>query len=131
MNYHEKYLKYKLKYLTLLENFKNSTELSIQLDTNKYVQDGGSTKFICKPNKPRYKEICTVDNNGSYKSKKDCEEDCDPKFISIQLKKANLHKESLQFYFFIQDLINKEEMSIYIKGGNVIGLAVLKLIYEV
>lgn len=86
---------------------------------------------MCKPNKQKYIEICTENNKGTYKTKKECEENCDPKFISIQLKKANLHKESLQFYFFIQDLINKEKMNIYIKGGNVIGLAVLKLIYDV
>jgi hypothetical protein len=137
MNYYEKYLKYKSKYLSLVNNISNINEINIlpndintDIDTNNKIQDGGSSKFICKPNKYRYKEICTENSNGSYKTKKDCEEECDPKFISIQLKKANLHKESLQFYFFIQDLINKEQMSIYIKGGNVIGLAVLKLIYD-
>ena len=86
--------------------------------------------FICKPNKPRYNQICIQDNNGDYKSKQMCEEQCDTKFISVQLKRANLYKESLQFYFFIQDLIKHEQMNIYIKGGNVIGLAVLKLIYN-
>ena len=139
MNYYEKYIKYKTKYLSLVNNISNKNEINIlpndidtgiDIDTNNKIQDGGSSKFICKPNKYRYKETCTENLNGSYKTKKDCEEECDPKFISIQLKKANLHKESLQFYFFIQDLINKEQMSIYIKGGNVIGLAVLKLIYD-
>ena len=137
MNYYEKYIKYKTKYLSLVNNISNKNEINIlpndidnDIDTNNKIQDGGSSKFICKPNKYRYKETCTENTNGSYKTKKDCEEECDPKFISIQLKKANLHKESLQFYFFIQDLINKEQMSIYIKGGNVIGLAVLKLIYD-
>ena len=124
MNYYEKYFKYKTIYFSLIQNVSYS---------NIKLQDGGSltnqNKYICKPNKNKYKEICTENNNGKYKTKEDCDEDCDSKFISIQLKKANLHKESLQFYFFIQDLINKEQMSIYIKGGNVIGLAVLKLIY--
>ena len=136
MNYHEKYHKYKTKYLILIENITSKNEISnsdsvnTNTNANTNIQDGGSSKYLCKPNKPRYKEICTENNNGTYNTKKDCEEECDPKFISIQLKKANLHKESLQFYFFIQDLINKEHMTIYIKGGNVIGLAVLKLIYD-
>jgi hypothetical protein len=147
MNYYEKYIKYKTKYLSLVQNLPNSNKIDLnssdnildneinsntQINTN--IQKGGSlkknNKYICKPNKNKYKETCTENNNGNYKTKKDCEDECDPKFISIQLKKANLHKESLQFYFFIQDLINKEQMSIYIKGGNVIGLAVLKLIYD-
>ena len=143
MNYYEKYIKYKTKYLSLVKNISNKNKINIQYSDNDIDNDididsnniniqegGGLSKFICKPNKLKYKETCTENNNGNYKTKIDCEEECDPKFISIQLKKANLHKESLQFYFFIQDLINKEQMSIYIKGGNVIGLAVLKLIYD-
>lgn len=154
MNYYEKYIKYKTKYLSLIRNIQNSNDINNHvsntddnisndnIDVN--IQQGGKMKnknknkdnkhknnnYICKPNKPKYKETCTENTNGSYKTKIDCEAECDPKFISVQLKKANLHKESLQFYFFIKDLINKEQMSIYIKGGNVIGLAVLKLIYD-
>lgn len=121
MNYYKKYLKYKTKYLTLLD----------KLDKiNNNIQEGGESKYICEPNKQKYEEICIKYDNGNYKTKEECEKECDPKFISIQLKKANIHKETLQFYFFIQDMIDKENMSIYIKGGNVIGLAVLKLIYN-
>lgn len=149
MNYYSKYLKYKNKYLALTKeivskNTNSATTNNIQdivqlveseqsdLQNQQDLQNqyGGNSKYICKPNKKKYIEICVGDNKGNYKTKEDCEKDCDPKFISIQLKKANLHKESLQFYFFIQDLINKEQMNIYIKGGNVIGLAVLKLIYD-
>jgi hypothetical protein len=144
MNYHEKYLKYKTKYLSLIDQIENNNQTDLidnnitdsnthsntQPDIQPNVQDGGSIKYKCNPNKQKYIETCIQNTNGNYKSKDDCEDECDPKFISIQLKKANLHKESLQFYFFIQDLIKQEQMSIYIKGGNVIGLAVLKLVYD-
>ena len=97
-------------------------------------------KYICDPNKNKYSQICINDANESkgnnksdgniFKTKTECEIGCENKFINIQLKKSNLYKESIQFYFFIKDLINKEHMKIYIKGGNVIGLAILKLIYD-
>ena len=122
MDDYEKYLKYKAKYIELKKNFDNS---------NLLVMEGGAKdKFVCKPNKKTYKEICIQGPNGQYETKEICEDNCDQKFISVQLKKANLYKEALQFFFFIGDLIKKEKMSIYIKGGNVIGLAVLKLIWE-
>jgi hypothetical protein len=95
----------------------------------------GGDNFICNPNINEYNKICIPDDNNSIKNntivtKKDCLQKCDKEYINIQLKKANLYKESLQFYFLIRDLIKKEHMKIYIKGGNVIGLAVLKLIYN-
>ena len=143
MDYYEKYIKYKNKYLSLanalvntLDNTSDNTSDNTLDNTYKaqiqeeHIQDGGMHNYKCRPNKNRYKETCVINEEGTYKTKTDCEKECDPKFISIQLKKANLYKESLQFYFFIQDLINKEKMSIYIKGGNVIGLAVLKLVYD-
>lgn len=141
MNYYEKYLKYKTKYLILAKNTDKYDKILSETDndntdtdnitiTHSNIQEGGSKKYACKPNKQKYKEICLPDDKGEYKTEKDCYEECDTKFISVQLKKANLHKESLQFYYFIKSLINKEQMSIYIKGGNVIGLAVLKLIHD-
>lgn len=95
-------------------------------------------KYFCNPNTNKYEQIClpqledksSVSNNNFFKTKTECENECEDKFINIQLKKSNLFKESVQFYLFIKDLINKEHMKIYIKGGNVIGLAVLKLIYD-
>jgi hypothetical protein len=150
MNNYEKYIKYKSKYLNLLNelgtnnliNSNNSDNLSQSIvnlsdeKSNYNIEQnitGGSNKksnlYICNPNKIQYKHTCTQNSNGQYKTKEQCENECDPKFISIQLKKANLHKESLQFYFFIQDLIKLEHANVYIKGGNVIGLAVLKMIY--
>lgn len=93
--------------------------------------------YICNPNQNKSTQICSINNHSNAKSKQNifdslnkCEDECEKKFINIQLKKSNLFRESLQFYLFIKDLINKENMKIYIKGGNVIGLAVLKLIYD-
>lgn len=132
MDDYEKYLKYKAKYLALKKQMDLSVKSDIETNTDESIvlEGGGKKKFICTPNKRNYKEICIENHNGSYETKEICEENCDPKFITVQLKKANLYKESLQFYYFINDLIKKENMSIYIKGGNVIGLAVLKLIWN-
>ena len=96
-------------------------------------------KYVCEANKNNYNQICPniPDKSKSLKSEKnifktktECENECEKKFITIQLKKSHLYNESIQFYLFIKDLIQKENMKIYIKGGNVIGLAVLKLIYD-
>lgn len=130
MNYYSKYIKYKNKYINLTNEINNNIKSITLNNLDQLNQQGGYSTYICKPNTQKYIETCTENNKGNYKTKEDCEKECDPKFISVQLKKANIHKESLQFYFFIQDLINNEQMSIYIKGGNVIGLAVLKLIYD-
>jgi hypothetical protein len=124
MEFEEKYIKYKIKYLNLLESKQN--EVNIQYEENMF----GGGKFKCNPEEEKYKDICIPDPKGKYKSKESCMNDCDRDFITSQLKKANLFKESVQFYYFIKDLIKKENMKIYIKGGNVIGLAVLKLIYD-
>lgn len=135
MNYHDKYLKYKTKYFLRSNNNELTNELTNGL-TNELTNEltnmvgGVNNKYSCNPNKLQYKQICWENKKGKYKTKEECEKKCDSKFITIQLKKAHLHKESLQFYFFIQDLIHKEKMNIYIKGGNVIGLAVLKIIYS-
>jgi len=96
-------------------------------------------KYVCEANKNSYSKICSniPDKSKSSKSEKNifktkalCETECEKKFITIQLKKSHLYNESVQFYLFIKDLIQKENMKIYIKGGNVIGLVVLKLIYD-
>lgn len=116
----------------IIEDVTNSDEASKMNIT--FNMKGG--KYICDANKNKYEQICPIykTNNKStkdiFKSKTECENECEKKFINIQLKKSNLFKESVQFYLFIKDLIRKEKMKIYIKGGNVIGLAVLKLIYE-
>lgn len=111
-----------------------------QLDSNMYLTFnlvGG--KYVCEANRNNYSQICPniSDKSKSLKSEKnifktkvECENECEKKFITIQLKKSHLYNESIQFYLFIKDLIQKENMKIYIKGGNVIGLVVLKLIYD-
>ena len=97
---------------------------------NDEIQLGGS-KYICDYNQNKYNDICIQNNNeGKYNSKDKCLNDCESKYIQTQLKKAKIYGESIQFYLFIKDLIHHEQMKIYIKGGNVIGLAVLKLIYN-
>ena len=96
-------------------------------------------KYVCDANKNNYSQICSIFQDKSqtsksdkniFKTKADCKNECEKKFITVQLKKSHLYNESVQFYLFIKDLINKENMKIYIKGGNVIGLVVLKLIYD-
>ena len=96
-------------------------------------------KYVCEANKNNYSQICPNIPDKSklsklekniFKTKVECENECEKKFITIQLKKSHLYNESIQFYLFIKDLIQKENMKIYIKGGNVIGLVVLKLIYD-
>jgi len=149
MNYYDKYIKYKSKYIELSGGFKDleinlsnidsssyssetikSINLEDSINPTKNQQSGGS-RFKCIPDQDKYVNICVQDNTeGKYKSKEKCFNDCESKYIQSQLKKVKLYGESVQFYLFIKDLINQEHMSIYIKGGNVIGLAVLKLIYS-
>ena len=120
------------------ENDNNSTSkmyLSFKINKQNNLVGGN---YICNPNVNKSEQICSTQskNNSVISSKKifktinECENECEKKFINIQLKKSNLFNESVQFYLLIKDLINKEHMKIYIKGGNVIGLAVLKLIYN-
>lgn len=95
-------------------------------------------KYACDANKNNYNQICPVftdkfktkSDKNIFKTKAECENECENKFITIQLRKSHLYNEFIQFYLFIKDLIQKENMKIYIKGGNVIGLIVLKLIYD-
>lgn len=94
-------------------------------------------KYVCDANKNNYNQICqfipdktSKSEKKFFKTKDECNNECEKKFITIQLKKSQLYNESIQFYQFIKDLIQKEHMNIYIKGGNVIGLVVLKLIYD-
>lgn len=145
-NYYAKYIKYKTKYISLIaelddlqisniDDIANSNMLGGSKNNNSHKLDksnksGKNNLHDCKPNKPKYSQICLVGPDGKYETQEKCENECDPRYIAVQLKRANLYRESLQFYFFIKDLSEKERMGIYIKGGNVIGLAVLKMIYN-
>jgi hypothetical protein len=110
MSYYDKYKKYDNKISFLKKNI-----------------EGG--KFECQP-KNNFNDICIENNNGKYNSKNSCINDCENQYIKEQLLKANLSQETGKFYKFIKELIKSENIDVYIKGGNVIGLQVLKLLYD-
>lgn len=93
---------------------------------NKIIKGG---RYDCHPTN-EYNNICIDNENGKYKSKESCINDCENLYIYDQLKKANLINETVKFYKFIKDIIKNENISVYIKGGNVIGLKILKMIYD-
>lgn len=99
----------------------------------KHIQNGGgiksSVKYDCVPTN-KYNNICKESKNGKYNSRNSCINDCDPKYIDHQLTKANIKAETLKFYLFIRYIIKNEHMKVYIKGGNVIGLYILKMIHD-
>lgn len=105
--YYNEYLKYKTKYLNLK----------------------GGERHDCKPEN-KYSEICIPNIKGQYKSKESCVNDCENKYINHQLIRANIKGETVKFYLFIKDIIQNEKIDVYVKGGNVIGLYVLKMIYN-
>jgi len=125
MNDYEKYLKYKLKYIELKEKLKYNN----QNDTYLLNQNGGNLKFKCHPNND-FSKICEEVSNGQYKSKESCINDCETKYINIRLKKTKIHFETTKFYLFIKDIIKNKKISVYIKGGNVIGLIILKIMLD-
>ena len=119
MDYKQKYYKYKLKYINLKQ-------------IKKYIKKNemyGGGKYDCDPSKD-FKELCFEKENGKYKSKESCINDCENKYITTNLIKANIKGESLKFQLFIKDIIKTEKIDVYIKGGNVIGLKLLKMIYD-
>lgn len=104
-SYYSKYLKYKTKYLLLK----------------------GAGTHDCHPTN-KYSDICIPSNTGHYNTKQSCINDCETKYINHHLITANLKRETSQFYQFIKDLIKNEHARVFIKGGNVIGLYLLKMI---
>jgi hypothetical protein len=110
-DYYLKYLIYKSKYLTLKDGM---------------TQDGGAGKFSCNPN-TKFIDICRPDDNGMYHSKEKCVNDCETKYINTHLIRAKLKHEATQFKLFIDELM-KEGLTIYIKGGTVLGLQILKML---
>lgn len=120
--YYEKYKKYKKKYLDLQTGNEGM---------NEGMNEGGNgnIRHNCHP-KNKYNEICVQNIKGHYKSKKSCVNDCENKYINHHLTRANIKGETLKFHLFIKDIIKNENIDVYIKGGNVIGLYVLKMIYN-
>jgi hypothetical protein len=116
IDYKEKYIKYKEKYNNLKSslNVKNMT---------------GGSRYECDPTQ-KFKDICIEKDNGKYKTKESCINDCEINYIRHQLKQINIDKESSVFYLFIKDIIKNENVEVFLKGGNVLGLKVLKMIYD-
>ena len=86
-------------------------------------------KYNCYP-KNKFADICIKNKDGKYKSKDACINDCEHKYIDNELIKINIKYETQPFYLFIKDIIVNEKIDVYLKGGNVLGLKILKMIYE-
>lgn len=90
---------------------------------------GGNSRYNCEPQNI-FDEICKEDKNGYYNSKDNCINDCEGKYINHHLHKANIKRETHKFYLFVKHIIEKENIEVYIKGGNALGLQILKMIYN-
>jgi len=123
MDYYKKYLKYKMKYSQLTNN--------IELNYDLNIQTGGAEKirYECKPTN-EFKDICIKNEKGKYRSKESCVNDCETAYINEHLINIKIKGETVKFYLFIKDIITNENINVYIKGGNVIGLKLLKMIYD-
>jgi hypothetical protein len=86
-------------------------------------------KYECHPEK-NFPDICIESNNGIYKTKESCINDCETKYINQQLKEINIRHETMKFYLFIKDIIQNEDMTVYVWGGNALGLKILQMIHQ-
>jgi hypothetical protein len=120
-NYYKKYIKYKSKYIYLQQLSLNKQNL------NNVKQEGG--RYDCDPKKP-FKDLCFEKQDGKYKNKDGCINDCELNYINYHLIKTGIKGETIKFYLFIKDIIKNKKIDVYIKGGNVIGLKVLKMIRD-
>lgn len=114
-NFYDKYIKYKIKY--------NKLKISKLNDMK------GGARYNCNPLN-KFKDICEEKDNGKYKSKEGCVNDCEIQYIRNEIKKIKIDGEVSKFYFFIKDIIKNEKIDVYLKGGNVLGLKVLKMIFD-
>jgi hypothetical protein len=152
--YQEKYLKYKQKYLELISKLKYISSENNNQEINNYIEHilvGGkgkkkkvnkfknnlsnnnseyvrSERFNCEPEN-KFSEICSSNIKGYYNSKSSCMNDCENKYIKYNLKKANIFAETSIYNNFISTLFSKK-YEVYLKGGTVIGLYLLKLLYD-
>ena len=152
----EKYLKYKQKYLELISKLEYISLENKNAEVNNYINNilvGGKRKrkirnksknnfsnensknsensderFNCDPEN-KFSEICSSNSKGYYNSKSSCMNDCENKHIKYNLKKANIYNETNIFSNFIYTLLSKN-YEVYLKGGTVLGLYILKLLYE-
>lgn len=77
----------------------------------------------------KYNDICKQEQDGIYKTKEECRTECENKYIYNNLKKAGLSNEVSIYYRFIRELLNMN-IDVYLKGGNPLGMQVLKMIAE-
>lgn len=145
----EKYLKYKQKYLELISKLEYISLENKNAEVNNYINnilvggkrkrkiknkskselsDDNSERFNCDPEN-KFSEICSSNSKGYYNSKSSCMNDCENKYIKYNLKKANIYNETNIFSNFIYTLLSKN-YEVYLKGGTVLGLYILKLLYD-
>lgn len=85
-------------------------------------------KYECNIN-GSFSNLCVVEPNGKYKTHTECMKNCDGKYIQKQLQKSGLYKETNIYYTFIKKLLDMK-MDVYLKGGNPMGILVLKMLSE-
>jgi hypothetical protein len=138
----EKYLKYKQKYLELISKLKYISSENTNQEVNNYINYilvGGRRKkkskknfsnerFNCEPEN-KFSEICSSNSKGYYNSKTSCINDCENRYIKYNLKKANIFSETTIFSNFIYTLLS-QNYEVHLKGGTVLGLYILKLLYD-
>ena len=71
----------------------------------------GGTRYECNPNN-KFKDICKEKENGKYKSKDGCINDCEIQYIRNEIKKINIDGEATKFYLFIKDIIKNEKFDV-------------------
>ncbi|AYV75936.1 MAG: hypothetical protein Terrestrivirus3_205 [Terrestrivirus sp.] len=128
--YFRKYMEYKTKYMDLNNSYPKPPD-NENGDTKIIMSIGGKSagnRYDCDPTKP-FLEICNEKEDGKYKSQQSCINDCEVKYINRNLIEAKLKYETKQFQLLIEDLFN-EHITIYIKGGTVLGLKILKMVYN-
>ena len=118
MKYREIYKANKVHYI-LIASLVNSNQPSISLN--------GGSRYSCHPEQP-YKDICKEDINGKYKSYISCSNECETKYIDQCM--GDIRNETKKFYLFIKDIVENEHLDVYIKGGNALGLNVLKMVRD-
>ena len=93
-------------------------------------QSGGGIKYQCIPTN-NFDEICQKgDEMSKYKSMESCLNDCEGQYIQKQLARSHLAQETTLFYHFIKKLMNDMDFVVTARGGNIIGLKVLKMMSD-
>jgi hypothetical protein len=116
-------LKIKTDLLKTLLNIKFNNGIN-----NSIIKGGG--RYKCEPIND-FKDICKEDDkNGKYKTHESCVNDCEIKYINTQLIKNNLKGETMKFHLFIKEMREDEKIDIFLKGGNVLGIEILKIMFH-